>query len=125
MIEQVTEEQLPILGKYAVVEIGSINVAIDDLLRDKGFYSIKSFTDGLGESDVFLLKLGRDYYFIHVLKDDPTIKVTEIHTTSLRSSEQSFRILFEALDICLDQLKINYDNFEIRYISIQNQLNLR
>ncbi|AYO55560.1 hypothetical protein [Acinetobacter wuhouensis] len=125
MIEQVTEEQLPIFSKNSVVEIGSINVAIDDLLRNKGFYSIKSFIDGLGESDVFLLKLDQDFYFIHVLKSHPTIKLTEIHTTSLRSSEHSFKILFEALDISLDEFKINYDNFEIQYISIQNQLNLQ
>lgn len=79
----------------------------------------------MGESDVFLLKLDQDFYFIHVLKSHPTIKLTEIHTTSLRSSEHSFKILFEALDISLDEFKINYDNFEIQYISIQNQLNLQ
>ncbi|WP_174493279.1 hypothetical protein [Acinetobacter sp. Marseille-Q1623] len=125
MIEQVSEDRLPIFAKYSIVEIGSINIALDSLLLAKGFSYIPSSIDGLGESKAFLFKLDRDYYFLHVLTDHPTLKFTQIHTTSLRRPEQSFQVLFDALNISLNQVGIYYDNFDIQYVSIQNQLNLR
>ena len=123
MIEQVEVEQLPIFAKNSVAEIGCVNVALDEVLKGKGYHSFFEQSDGLGEGEIFLFKLDRDYYFIHVYKE--SIQFSEIYTTSLKSSQHLFQSLFEALNLSFSEMEVHYENFEIQYISIQNQLNLR
>ncbi len=82
------------------------------------------FLHDMDEADLFIFRLNRDYFWLYIFRtiqqDQP---VTFVETTCMGTAEESIQRLFQALNISLDEFKINHDNFEIQYISIQNQLN--
>ena len=123
MIEQVSKAQQPIFTRQSVVLIAIIQQDLRTILNQQGFHS-EMFLHDMDEADLFIFRLNRDYFWLYVFRtiqqDQP---VTFVETTCMGTAEESIQRLFEALNISSDEFKINYDNFEIQYISIQNQLN--
>ena len=125
MIEQVSKAQQPIFTRQSVALIAIIQQDLRTILNQQGFHS-EMFLHDMDEADLFTFRLNRDYFWLYVFRtiqqDQP---VTFVETTCMGTAEESIQRLFQALNISLDEFKINYDNFEIQYISIQNQLNLQ
>ena len=125
MIEQVSKAQQPIFTRQSVALIAIIQQDLRTILNQQGFHS-EMFLHDMDEADLFIFRLNRDYFWLYVFRtiqqDQP---VTFVETTCMGTAEESIQRLFQALNISLDEFKINYDNFEIQYISIQNQLNLQ
>lgn len=124
MIEQVSTAKQPILTRQSVALIAIIQQDLRTILNQQDFHS-EIFLHDMDEVDLFIFRLNRDYFWLYVFRtiqqDQP---VTFVETTCMGTAEESIQRLFEALNISSDEFKINYDNFEIQYISIQNQLNL-
>ena len=125
MIEQVSKAQQPIFTRQSVVLIAIIQQDLRTILNQQGFHS-EIFVHDMDEADLFIFRLNRAYFWLYVFRtiqqDQP---VTFVETTCMGTAEESIQRLFQALNISLDEFKINHDNFEIQYISIQNQLNLQ
>lgn len=125
MIEQVSKAQQPIFTRQSVALIAIIQQDLRTILNQQGFHS-EIFVHDMDEADLFIFRLNRAYFWLYVFRtiqqDQP---VTFVETTCMGTAEESIQRLFQALNISLDEFKINYDNFEIQYISIQNQLNLQ
>ena len=124
-IEQVSKAQQPIFTRQSVALIAIIQQDLRTILNQQGFHS-EIFVHDMDEADLFIFRLNRAYFWLYVFRtiqqDQP---VTFVETTCMGTAEESIQRLFQALNISLDEFKINYDNFEIQYISIQNQLNLQ
>lgn len=125
MIEQVSKTQQPMFTQYSVALIAIIQKDLRTILNQQGFHS-EIFLHDMDEADLFIFKLHRDYFWLYVFRtiqqDQP---VTFVETTCMGKTEDSIQRLFQALNISLDGLEVLYNNFEIQYISIQNQLNLQ
>lgn len=125
MIEQVSKAQQPIFTRQSVALIAIIQQDLRTILNQQDFHS-EIFLHDMDEADLFIFRLNRDYFWLYVFRtiqqDQP---VTFVETTCMGTAEESIQRLFQALKISLDEFKINHDNFEIQYISIQSQLNLQ
>ncbi len=124
MIEQVSKAQQPMFTQNSVALIAIIQKDLRTILNQQGFHS-EIFLHDMDEADLFIFRLHRDYFWLYIFRtvqqDQP---ITFVETTCMGKTVDSIERLFQALNIDLIDVKVFYENKEIQYISIQNQLNL-